>query len=179
MQSQWKLCQLQLKTWGSSTCVSYFLSVRCFELTSVRHGVCRRLWFCDGWRSKIVHQDWNFTWQNPLQKFTVLCVKFLVGRQWTGWVTRFRVEHVAINDDPRSGRPKTSTDERSVKIVADFLAQDRRATCEEISQATGISPTSVSYFSIDNAHLMYNAHPKLFRHSFWCIDNAHDVFFDR
>jgi hypothetical protein len=24
------------------------------------------------------------------------------------------------------------------------------------------------YFSIDNAH------PKLFRHSFWCIDNAHD-----
>jgi hypothetical protein len=31
------------------------------------------------------------------------------------------------------------------------------------------------YFSIDNAHLMYNAHPKLFRHSFWCIDNAHDA----
>ena len=29
------------------------------------------------------------------------------------------------------------------------------------------------YFSIDNAHLMYNAYP------FWCIDNAHDVFFDR
>jgi len=27
--------------------------------------------------------------------------------------------------------------------VADSLAQDRRATCEEISQATGISPTSV------------------------------------
>ena len=35
------------------------------------------------------------------------------------------------------------------------------------------------YFSIDNAHLMYNAHPKLLRHSFWCIYNAHDVFFDR
>ena len=33
----------------------------------------------------------------------------------------------------------------------------------------------VPYFSIDNAHLMYNAHPKLFRHSFWCIDNAHDA----
>jgi hypothetical protein len=30
------------------------------------------------------------------------------------------------------------------------------------------------YFSIDNAHLMYNAHPKLFRHSFSCIDNAHN-----
>jgi hypothetical protein len=23
---------------------------------------------------------------------------------------------------------------------------------------------------------MYNAHPKLFRHSFWCIDNAHRMY---
>ena len=37
----------------------------------------------------------------------------------------------------------------------------------------------IPYFSIDNAHVMYNAHPKIFRHSFWCIDNAHGVFFDR
>ena len=59
------------------------------------------------------------------------------------WVTRFRDEHVNVNDDPRAGRAKTSTDERSVKLVADFLAQNRRAMCEKISQATGISPTSV------------------------------------
>jgi hypothetical protein len=65
MQSRWKLCQLQLKTWGSSMCVHYFLSVRCFKLTSIRQGICRRLRYCDGWRSKIVHQDWNFTWQKP------------------------------------------------------------------------------------------------------------------
>jgi hypothetical protein len=31
------------------------------------------------------------------------------------------------------------------------------------------------YFSIDNMHLMYNAHPKPFLHSFLCIDNAHDA----
>ena len=28
------------------------------------------------------------------------------------------------------------------------------------------SSVELPYFSIDNAHLMYNAHPKLFRHSF-------------
>jgi hypothetical protein len=33
----------------------------------------------------------------------------------------------------------------------------------------------MSYSSIDNGHLMYNAYPKLFRNSFWCIDNAHDA----
>jgi len=63
MQSQWKLCQLWLKTWGSGTCVCYFPIVCRFELTSVRHGVCRHLGYCDVWRSNIAHQDWNFTWQ--------------------------------------------------------------------------------------------------------------------
>jgi len=30
-----------------------------------------------------------------------------------------------------------------MKLVVDFLAQDRRATCKEVSQATGISPRPV------------------------------------
>jgi len=59
------------------------------------------------------------------------------------WATRFREGRVTINDDPKSGRPKTSTDEQSVKVVTDFLAVNRRATCEEISKPTGISSTSV------------------------------------
>ena len=44
------------------------------------------------------------------------------------WATRSREGRVTINDDPRPGRPNTSTDERSMKLVVDFLAQDRRAT---------------------------------------------------
>ena len=59
------------------------------------------------------------------------------------WTTHFHEGHVTINDDRRPGSPKTSTDEQSVKLVADFLAQDRQAIWEEISQATRISPTSV------------------------------------
>jgi hypothetical protein len=39
----------------------------------------------------------------------------------------------------------------------------------------GVDGRKIPYFTIDNAHLMYKAHPKLFRHSFWCIDNAHDA----
>jgi len=59
------------------------------------------------------------------------------------WATCFREGRVTMNDDLRPGRPKTSTDEQNVKLVADILAQDHRATCEEISLATGILPTSV------------------------------------
>jgi hypothetical protein len=57
--------------------------------------------------------------------------------------TSFHEGRVTINNDPRPGRPKISTDEQSVKLVADLLAENHQATCEEISQATGISSTSV------------------------------------
>ena len=38
--------------------------------------------------------------------------------------------------DPRPGRPRTSTDERNVKLVADVLEKDRRIICEEVSRTT-------------------------------------------
>ena len=47
----------------------------------------------------------------------------------------FRSGCVSIGNDPRTGRPRTSTDERSVKLVADALEDHR--TCEELYRATG------------------------------------------
>ena len=47
---------------------------------------------------------------------------------------------MSIDNDPRPGRPRTSTDERSVKLVADALEEDRHATFEELSRATGAKP---------------------------------------
>ena len=44
---------------------------------------------------------------------------------------------MCIESDPRPERPRRSTNERSVKLVADALEEDRRATCEEFSIATG------------------------------------------
>ena len=42
-----------------------------------------------------------------------------------------------IDNDPRPGRPRTPTYERSVKLVADALEEDHHAICEELSRATG------------------------------------------
>ena len=52
------------------------------------------------------------------------------------WANRFYGDCVSIDSDPKSGRPRTSTDEISVKLVAGALEEDRRATCEELSRAT-------------------------------------------
>ena len=73
-----------------------------------------------------------------------VCGEFTVGRSIVShWANRFRGGCVSIDNDPKPGRPRTSTDERSVKLVADALEEDRRATCEELSRARGIPATSV------------------------------------
>ena len=55
----------------------------------------------------------------------------------------FRGGCVSIDNDQRSGRQRTSTDERSVKLVADALEEVCRATCEKRSRATEVPARSV------------------------------------
>ena len=59
------------------------------------------------------------------------------------WANSFRGGCVSNDNDPRPGRPRSSTDERSVKLVADAFEEDRRATCEQLSRARRVPETSV------------------------------------
>ena len=79
-------------------------------------------------------------------------MKFVGHSTVSRWADRFRGGCVTIDNDPRPGRLRTSTDEMSMKLVADALEEDRRATCEELCRATGAKtsqenaqePTSVA-----------------------------------
>ena len=53
------------------------------------------------------------------------------------WANRFRGGCVSIHSDTRPRSSGTSTDERSVKLVADALEEDHHAACENLSRATG------------------------------------------
>ena len=53
------------------------------------------------------------------------------------WVNHFHGDCVSIDNDPRPGRPRTSTDETSVKLVADALEEDDHATYEELTTDMG------------------------------------------
>jgi hypothetical protein len=48
--------------------------------------------------------------------------------------------------------------------------------CGSDSSELYLQEMQVPYFSGDNAHLMYNAHRKLFRHPLRCIDTAHLMY---
>ena len=108
MQCQWKLCQLQLNTWGSSTSVRYFPSVHRFELTSVKHGVCRRLGYSDGWRLKDHKSSLKLYVAKPLQKLLLLTKRGLetLNRSWNRCQTSVEVHppHDPKNFDEHNQR---------------------------------------------------------------------------
>ena len=54
------------------------------------------------------------------------------------WAQRFRKGRLSIENDPKSGRPRTSTDDQSVERVLQILEEDRRMTCEETAHFAGI-----------------------------------------
>ena len=67
-----------------------------------------------------------------------ICFEITVGRRKVShWANRFRSGCVSIDNDPRLWRPRISTDESNVKLVADALEEACRATREELSRAAG------------------------------------------
>ncbi len=61
------------------------------------------------------------------------------------WHKRFREEGPtsSTSDRPRSGRPKTSTNEEQAMLVHAIVDQDRRKSIRQIADECGIPPTSV------------------------------------
>ncbi|GBO05726.1 hypothetical protein AVEN_220550-1 [Araneus ventricosus] len=67
------------------------------------------------------------------------------------WLKRCRDEKEDVKDEPRSGRPPTSTTPDNIERVRRTLADDRRLSLRMIVEELKISPDSVS--NIIHEHL--------------------------
>jgi hypothetical protein len=54
------------------------------------------------------------------------------------WYTHFKTGRTSIDEDPRSGRPSTSTDNVHIDAVRHLILQNRRLTIREIAEDVGI-----------------------------------------
>jgi histone-lysine N-methyltransferase SETMAR len=85
--------------------------------------------------------------KNPTEIHNALhevCGNSVVDRSTVSrWASHFREGQVSIQDDPRSGRPVTATNDTSVVIVSTLLEEDRRKSCEEIAHEANMSNASV------------------------------------
>jgi hypothetical protein len=71
------------------------------------------------------------TWKMLQQAFGDKCMS---QTQCFEWYSRFKTGRTSIDEDPRSGRPSTSTDDAHIDAVRDLILQNRRLTIREIAE---------------------------------------------
>ena len=63
-------------------------------------------------------------------------------RQCYDWNRRFKSGRTSIEDDPKSGRPSSSTDDDHIEKVRSVMRENRRLTIREVSEEVGICKSS-------------------------------------
>ena len=76
------------------------------------------------------------TWKMLQQAFGDKCMS---QTQCFEWCSHFRTGRTSMDEDPRSGRPSTSTDDVHIDAVRDLILQNRCLTIREIAEDVGIS----------------------------------------
>ncbi|PNF18456.1 hypothetical protein B7P43_G09006 [Cryptotermes secundus] len=59
------------------------------------------------------------------------------------WVKHFKDGNTSIEDEPRSGRPRTALTERNKERVDEIIQEDRRVTVDTIARKLGTGHTAV------------------------------------
>lgn len=59
------------------------------------------------------------------------------------WTVEFKRGRTSVDDDPRSGRPKSALNTEVIEKIQDMVMADRRLTEDALAEATGISHGSV------------------------------------
>jgi len=98
--------------------------------------------------------------KSATETFASLSEAYGVATLWRTMVFKchkaFKEGRENVEDDPRSGRPISSTNDQNVEVVQAVMAQDRRLCVRMIAEETGLDKNSVHRILTDHLHMRKN-----------------------
>ena len=82
-----------------------------------------------GMKAKEIHADFQNTLGDSAPSFSTVAK----------WTSEFKFGRESLDDDPRSGRPKSATTPEFIAKVHKMVMEDRRLKVREIAKAVGMS----------------------------------------
>jgi len=69
------------------------------------------------------------------------------------WHKAFKESRENVEDDPRSGRPISSTNDQNVEVVRAVMAKDRRLSVRMTAEESGLDKNAVHRILTDHLHM--------------------------
>ena len=69
------------------------------------------------------------------------------------WHKAFKEGRENVEDDPRSGRPISSTNDQNVEVVRAVMSKGRRLSVRMIAEETGFDKNAVNRILTDHLHM--------------------------
>ncbi|XP_066994420.2 histone-lysine N-methyltransferase SETMAR [Anabrus simplex] len=88
-----------------------------------------------GMKAKEIHADFQNTLGDSAPSFSTVAK----------WTSKFKFGRESLDDDPRSGQPKSVTNPEFIAKVHKMVMEDRRLKVREIAEAVGMSSERIYY----------------------------------
>jgi len=105
------------------------------NFTSLELRAVMKFLFLQGNSAKNIHTEMS-------QTLAEKCPSYSTVKTWT---SRFKTGHFTVEDEPRSGRPLTSTDPATCDAVHELILEDRRISAKKIAHILDISRERVGF----------------------------------
>jgi histone-lysine N-methyltransferase SETMAR len=105
------------------------------SFTSLELRAVMKFLFLQGKSAKDIHTEMSQTLGEKCPSYSTVKT----------WISRFKTGHFTVEDEPRSGRPTTSTDPETCDAVHELILEDRRISAKKIAQIVDISRERVGF----------------------------------
>src|SRR5215469_17284062 len=129
-----------------SSCFEFLLTTLCYLVTNmdkVEYRSVIKFFFLQKKGPSVIHQEMLAVYKEACPCYSVI----------KHWCRQFSCGRLSIYDEPRGGRPSTSTDDNNIRRIEKLIMENRRISIGKIAAEVGVSRGTVHNIIHEELHM--------------------------